>query len=99
MTLAADVELRLIGRSNSWFPRLPVAVGLQHQARRGGEQPPLVTLLRGRGCGAIGVYLGAEIALSSSERARDQWLEVVGRVRPASSTRCPTSLAQPSAPT
>lgn len=82
MTLVTDVELRLIGRSSSWFPRLPVDADSRGEARRGGKQPPLVTWLRGRGCGAIGVYLGAEVTLSSGERARDQWLEVAGRVRP-----------------
>jgi hypothetical protein len=82
VTLAAGVELRLIGRSSSWFPRLPIEVDSRRQARRGSEQLRLVTWLRGRGCGSIGVYLGAEVTLSSGERARDQWLEVVGHVRP-----------------
>jgi hypothetical protein len=83
VTLAADAQLTLVGRTTAWGTRLPVAPGRQGRgANNAGARPPLAVWLRGRGCGTIGAYLEAGGSLGGIVPARNQWIEVVGHIRP-----------------
>jgi hypothetical protein len=81
--MTTDVELMVIGRTSSWATRLPILDRRQRQGTQDrNEHALLSTWLRGRGCGAVGVYLAPDLMLTSGERSRGQWLEVAGRVQP-----------------